>query len=449
MPLFGPPNIEKLEDSRDVAGLIKALGYKKDARVRYLAARALGEVGGEAADSALIAALKDDDFNLRKASIQALGDSRSPQAVEVLITLLDSCEWDAVLSAAEALGNIKDKRAVELLIARLYSLDRKDSSARLQLVKALKEVGWTPGSDPTSARYWIALENWEKCREIGVPAMEPLINVLRHPIEDIRRQAIHVLAGISDPRTAEVLIPLLKDSSIFVRIDAIFVLGKLGGRSAVEALLPRLHDESIEIRRTAAEALGKLGDLRALDALTTLLEDKDDQVCAAAARAIGGLKAVNAMEKLVAMLKDKSAPIRQAAVDGLGLIGDPRAVNALTGMLYDEDDSVCKDAAHALEKMGISTAEFLIRVLQNDEYEVRNKAGKTLVMLYQYGVLTEQDKKMILINREVIKARLHTDQSVPFNHTDHGSPGTPGTSHEGCHQDYNSEHEDFSTGNIF
>jgi len=31
MPLFGPPNVEKLKAKRDVKGLIKALGYQKGA----------------------------------------------------------------------------------------------------------------------------------------------------------------------------------------------------------------------------------------------------------------------------------------------------------------------------------------------------------------------------------------------------------------------------------
>ena len=48
MPLFGPPNVEKLKAKRSVDGLIKALGYKKDSEdyrhrgVRRAAAEALG-----------------------------------------------------------------------------------------------------------------------------------------------------------------------------------------------------------------------------------------------------------------------------------------------------------------------------------------------------------------------------------------------------------------------
>ncbi len=45
MPLFGPPNVAKLEAKRDAPGLIKALGSQKDGPVRKAAAGALGQIG--------------------------------------------------------------------------------------------------------------------------------------------------------------------------------------------------------------------------------------------------------------------------------------------------------------------------------------------------------------------------------------------------------------------
>ena len=38
MGLFGPPNIEKLKEKKNVKGLIKALNYRKDDDVRRGAA---------------------------------------------------------------------------------------------------------------------------------------------------------------------------------------------------------------------------------------------------------------------------------------------------------------------------------------------------------------------------------------------------------------------------
>ena len=57
MPLFGSPNIEKLKSKRDVKGLIKALGYLKNANIRFKAAQYLGNIADPRAVEPLIAAL--------------------------------------------------------------------------------------------------------------------------------------------------------------------------------------------------------------------------------------------------------------------------------------------------------------------------------------------------------------------------------------------------------
>ena len=45
MPLFGPPNIEKMKEKGDIKGLIKALQHK-NGPTTYQAAKALGELYG-------------------------------------------------------------------------------------------------------------------------------------------------------------------------------------------------------------------------------------------------------------------------------------------------------------------------------------------------------------------------------------------------------------------
>ena len=67
MPLFGPPNIEKLRAKGNVKGLIKALGYQKDADVRRNAVEALGGIGNARIVEPLIVALKDEDNDVRMA----------------------------------------------------------------------------------------------------------------------------------------------------------------------------------------------------------------------------------------------------------------------------------------------------------------------------------------------------------------------------------------------
>jgi HEAT repeat protein len=61
MPLFGPPDLSELAARRDLNGLIKALGYRRDASLRRGAANALAAIGDPRAVGPLIGALHDED----------------------------------------------------------------------------------------------------------------------------------------------------------------------------------------------------------------------------------------------------------------------------------------------------------------------------------------------------------------------------------------------------
>ena len=60
MPLFGSPNVEKLQMKGNIKGLIKALRYDHNS-VRQSAAIALMKIGDARAVKPLIVALKDKD----------------------------------------------------------------------------------------------------------------------------------------------------------------------------------------------------------------------------------------------------------------------------------------------------------------------------------------------------------------------------------------------------
>jgi HEAT repeat protein len=64
MGLFGPPNVDKLRDKRDLEGLAKALAAD-DAGVRDDAARAFGDIGDPAAAKLIVERMigTDDEAN--------------------------------------------------------------------------------------------------------------------------------------------------------------------------------------------------------------------------------------------------------------------------------------------------------------------------------------------------------------------------------------------------
>lgn len=71
MPLFGPPNVEKLKATRDVPAIAKALQHK-DGAIRAAAARALGSLQETAAIESLVPLLDDPDSDVSQAAAETL-----------------------------------------------------------------------------------------------------------------------------------------------------------------------------------------------------------------------------------------------------------------------------------------------------------------------------------------------------------------------------------------
>lgn len=125
MPLFGPPNVAKLAEKRDLSGLTRALTYK-DPRVRRDAAKALATLGDARAVATLLAAMTDNDQEVRIGSRVALygvatrlgqdGDVH-PLAVEALLSALTNEELDVRERAVAALGRLRDPQVVPTLIS--------------------------------------------------------------------------------------------------------------------------------------------------------------------------------------------------------------------------------------------------------------------------------------------------------------------------------------------
>lgn len=160
--------VQKLQESRDVRGLIEALG---DSAVGWSAVGALGHLG-EPAVEPLIEALKDKDRDAtaRRLAGAALGKVGAP-ATEALIEALTDTDEIVRRWAADALIHIEDARAVEPLIQAL-----KDESVgvRIPSAEALTPLSLEPWSRGGCAVWW-STESALRARRIWV--VEALIVV--------------------------------------------------------------------------------------------------------------------------------------------------------------------------------------------------------------------------------------------------------------------------------
>jgi HEAT repeat protein len=109
---FFKPNVSQLAAKGDIVGLINALRYKSDPRVRSAAARALGAGFAPRAVTALIKALRDENAFVRVRAAEALGKTADQRAVYPLIYALADADEEVRMMAAISLGKIGKLQAV-------------------------------------------------------------------------------------------------------------------------------------------------------------------------------------------------------------------------------------------------------------------------------------------------------------------------------------------------
>jgi HEAT repeat protein len=430
MAIFGPPDPAKLEASGDVSGLIRALGYEKDAGIRAASAKSLGRIGDSRAVEPLIAVLADARREVRRAAVEALSLIGNPRAVESLLRVLKDSDpivrqtaasavgkvgapaveplmgalTDTTAgvrqAAARALGTIGDPRAIEPLGGALT-----DSTAgvRQAAAKALAKLGWTPEpGQPGEAYRLVEKRQWAECVRLGAPAVEPLVAALKRRDKMVRRAAADALGRIADPRAGKALVAALGDPDLHCRRSATEALIKISG-GAFKPVAAALVDANPTRRQLARQILDRTGWLpdkseaaarywiakrqwsrcveiggRAVRPLIWALASDDDEVRGDAALALGKIGNRRAVAPLCASLKVGDSSLRQVAAEALGEIGDPRAVQPLIAALGDSDVVARQAAAQSLGKMGDQVVRPVIAALGDSNELVRHSAADAL-----------------------------------------------------------------------
>ncbi len=404
MGTFAAEALGRIGDRRAVEPLIAHI-RDSDQRVRENVLRALGQIGDPRAIKPLAGELKEAIY--RQHAAAALVQIGSP-ALEVLTAGLQDGDAAVRKTCCEALAQIGD-RLVENALCGLL-LDR-ELSVRRSAADALEMLGWQPGKDEISTRFWIAKEDWKRCAEIGAPAVGPLVASLHDSYGSGPVEAARVLIEIGAP-AVEALVAALQDRDGRVRVAAARSLGEIGDSRVVEPLiiffngLGRSQDERV----ATAYALGKISDARAVEPLLQALQARDDRVREAAAHNLGMLGDLRSVAPLIAALQHAEGLTRGEAAKALGRLGDPQAVEPLIDLLKDNVGYARWAAAEALEPYADPRAtEPLLGLLKDSSGGIRKAAARSLVRIYQSGSLDESMKKRILEQRELI-TEAHTDE---------------------------------------
>ena len=384
MRLF-KPNIEKLEQQRNVRGLAEAL-KDKEASVREAAASALDRIGvpDDPAVRAWYAVVRRD-----WAAAEALDDA----AVAPLCSSLDNSDASIRHAAAETLGRVGQPAVWHLVY--ILKNEALEQQAREAVVHALASIG-EPAVEPLCelfeespeiARFLSAqVAASHALAAIGSTAVDPIGRKLLS-LRDRRSVPIALTLGeIGDPSAIRFLAATLENCSIpagqtyqfHVRQAATQALGRIGGRAAVAPLIKALSDVAEEIRAIAAEALGETGDPGAVGLLCAHLEDKNEQVHNAAMRALVkiGSPAVGALSALLKRRDWDSYHSRGLAAKALGEIGDARAAESLCAALTD--GAARREAEASLMKFGETAVGSLRAVANGPDRRLAKAASKVL-----------------------------------------------------------------------
>ena len=135
-----------LKDARALAPLASLAAADTNADVRHAAVSALGFASRDdhAILGALLAALRDDAWQVREEAATTPGQLRTAAAREALVKALADAYWQVRLRAVRALGQLCDAQAAPAVAALLT---HTISNLRKEAALALGELG-APGSLP-------------------------------------------------------------------------------------------------------------------------------------------------------------------------------------------------------------------------------------------------------------------------------------------------------------
>ncbi len=243
-----------------------------DARVRWYATYALGQLGPKAADAA-------------EPLAEVLGNLTGHEYVRC--------------GAAWALGRLQS-RAEPVVAVLVASLDSRLPSVRRQAAQALGRLS-----------------------QLGRPALRRLARSMEDPDPVVAVYAAAALWQVArhEPAAAK-LIAMTGHEDTSAAYQAVAALGRLGLRSeaSLDALTAALGYAEADVPRAAARALGRLGP-SVVPKLQSVLADGDSRTVLGTVEALGWL-GPEIEPLLIELLQYKSPAVRRAAARALERIRD-------------------------------------------------------------------------------------------------------------------------------
>jgi hypothetical protein len=192
----------RIRASDAVDPLIKAI-QDPDETVRVAAVKSLATIGDVAAVAPLIVLLAREQYRARttgrssltieRAAGQALDALCDENAIEALEEAFIHDDAEVRELAVRRLARIGSPLVAKTLEARL---DDENPIIRRSAARGLAELGWKPPSQEVGALYWAALREWRRCAECGAPAMPLLVGAFPRAEAHERSDILEALVSL-------------------------------------------------------------------------------------------------------------------------------------------------------------------------------------------------------------------------------------------------------------
>lgn len=351
-------------DQRAVAPLVAALD-DPSAVVRYYARQSLVQIG-VTSPGELVGLFGKADGRARFGVMEVVRTTNLTTSTEQLLNYLEDTRLPVRAMAAYLIGELRDPKATDRLLMRLELEDR------------------------FAVRWWLtfALGN------IGEPAREPLLKLVRHKLTRVRADAVRAL-GFMPPTDA-----------------------------SRQVLLAGLEDKEDQVRTAAIEALGRSGDPSVISSLTTLLltpvklnKDGIPENLVRPETLVNALVTVGAPGKkaLVDALAQTDARLRILIIHKLGEDADPTILPMLMTSLRDSTPQVRIAALQELARQSSDKViELMLGILNDGNTDVRLEAVKLLIAFNDpqalEGLKTHLQREPSAEIRALIEQRLQGDK---------------------------------------
>lgn len=389
------------ENAAAVVPKLRQLLKSEDAQVRWRSARALGDYGSQAKDSAadLVKLLSDKDPIVNYHAAVALGkiEDKSDATVGALVDAATSKDPRVARAAIAALRNLKP--GPERVTAALKkALTSNDQAVTLHALEAIVEQGSKACpllkealKQPVTAYLaCTAVEQIGPDAACTVPELTELLGKTKH--SHLLIQTLLALASIgpaAQPAESAILPHLAMTTDDTVPVAAAYALGAIGAKDADAPLKKALTKKDTFLHMIATWALAKLhpNDQQllkgAVDELTKGLADEKPQVRMAAARTLQMLQAPPEMvaPALLAVAGDPDPNVSANIVSALVGLGEsvvPRATKAL------QNPKARPLALRVLTKLGpkaTGAVDALVSASKGADPEFREKVYFTLAAI--------------------------------------------------------------------